>query len=954
MANKHDLPAPPIKSTEGQLLCLTICGYRRPGMSEDDYRRHMTQVSGPMTKELMVKYGIIGWRMLHNTTETRNLMRQLFNEHMINLADFDCFSQVTFKSIDGYKRMREDALYKKQISGDHINFADTQRSMMTIGWVTDVIENGKLVEDSATACRSKKTITIKLQDAAIILGSFLSGSMISLSAMTIPILLETTTDAFQLLCQWTRVYYYGHHVLLGIAIWTFLSYTLVCFRRRKAVTSKLWHLLAVTVLSTVSIILFTLLIMKHTNREIIPYGIHDENDSVGRAQGRQNGIHGLCNSSLFLLSQMLTLSTCFRLYRLYCKSNSKILKIYPTFFAVAIEYYLLIIFAFILTFLYLSLSFCPENRLQMDNLLAEDGEVLAGVESKTWAQLSMFEHVERGLRRNPHGPAVVCLMEQSISIQNLVTACSGTSEGNESNGFQCHSATPKLTSFTLTYTQLHHTALRIATGLLAVGVQPNTTMIMLIPNGAEYAILLWTCILLRITYVNLDPSLLDMSSSAALKQMLQMARPQLVVAPDTCSGKMIDIAISELGLPQPVRICLSDSVLSSTGWKSFVAVAAHANSQRLLEDESLGLAARHHNPNRINSIMFTSGTSGMPKGCPQTVAAMSYALHSQEWLIDPDSGAAKYALMQAHNSRGIAPAQTLQTWRAGGAVVFTGQSFSVPDAIKAIDLVGASFLVLTPPMVHEFAIELAKISLDLSCVRRIQIGGDAVTKEVLIKCAALFPQAQVCVNQGMTEGPGVFTWPFLGTRPETTPFIGGQICPVGVVAPGAKIRLRSIAHEGVVRIGELGELHISCPSIIKSYLGGRSADMFYNDTEGGWFNTRDMAMIDENGLVFIMGRRKDMIQRAGVMIAPAIIESCISTLIRSQVILGAQPIAVVESFTNVSVEQVKQHVCTAIGDEYALGGVVCLKQLGLARFPVNATHKIIKSELQEAVLKYWK
>ncbi|KAJ6279554.1 hypothetical protein J3E71DRAFT_363972 [Bipolaris maydis] len=602
----------------------------------------------------------------------------------------------------------------------------------------------------------------------------------------------------------------------------------------------------------------------------------------------------------------------------------------------------------------------------MDNLLAEDGEVLAGVESKTWAQLSMFEHVERGLRRNPHGPAVVCLMEQSISIQNLLCSKNQSRAQPASGIKEIHPRSSAIegnsTSFTLTYTQLHHTALRIATGLLAVGVQPNTTMIMLIPNGAEYAILLWTCILLRITYVNLDPSLLDMSSSAALKQMLQMARPQLVVAPDTCSGKMIDIAISELGLPQPVRICLSDSVLSSTGWKSFVAVAAHANSQRLLEDESLGLAARHHNPNRINSIMFTSGTSGMPKGCPQTVAAMSYALHSQEWLIDPDSGAAKYALMQAHNSRGIAPAQTLQTWRAGGAVVFTGQSFSVPDAIKAIDLVGASFLVLTPPMVHEFAIELAKISLDLSCVRRIQIGGDAVTKEVLIKCAALFPQAQVCVNQGMTEGPGVFTWPFLGTRPETTPFIGGQICPVGVVAPGAKIRLRSIAHEGVVRIGELGELHISCPSIIKSYLGGRSADMFYNDTEGGWFNTRDMAMIDENGLVFIMGRRKDMIQRAGVMIAPAIIESCISTLIRSQAIvvpvphpvLGAQPIAVVESFTNVSVEQVKQHVCTAIGDEYALGGVVCLKQLGLARFPVNATHKIIKSELQEAVLKYWK
>lgn len=70
-------------------------------------------------------------------------------------------------------------------------------------------------------------------------------------------------------------------------------------------------------------------------------------------------------------------------------------------------------------------------------------------------------------------------------------------------------------------------------------------------------------------------------------------------------------------------------------------------------------------------------------------------------------------------------------------------------------------------------------------------------------------------------------------------------------------------------------------------------------------------------------------------------------------VLGAEPIAVVDSFTNTSAEQVKQHVRIALGKDYALGGVVCLKQLGFDDFPVNATHKIIKSELQEAVLKYW-
>lgn len=45
----------------GKFLCLTICGYRKKGMSERDYRHHMTQVSAPMTKDLMVKYGIVRW-----------------------------------------------------------------------------------------------------------------------------------------------------------------------------------------------------------------------------------------------------------------------------------------------------------------------------------------------------------------------------------------------------------------------------------------------------------------------------------------------------------------------------------------------------------------------------------------------------------------------------------------------------------------------------------------------------------------------------------------------------------------------------------------------------------------------------------------------------------------------------------------------------------------------------
>jgi hypothetical protein len=48
---------------------------------------------------------------------------------MVNIADYDCFSQVVFRSVEDYKRIKDDPWYKEHLVGDHENFADVKRSL---------------------------------------------------------------------------------------------------------------------------------------------------------------------------------------------------------------------------------------------------------------------------------------------------------------------------------------------------------------------------------------------------------------------------------------------------------------------------------------------------------------------------------------------------------------------------------------------------------------------------------------------------------------------------------------------------------------------------------------------------------------------------------------------------------------------------------------------------------
>ncbi|KAL8718831.1 MAG: hypothetical protein Q9225_004076 [Loekoesia sp. 1 TL-2023] len=473
---------------------------------------------------------------------------------------------------------------------------------------------------------------------------------------------------------------------------------------------------------------------------------------------------------------------------------------------------------------------------------------------------SVFAHIEEGLQKNPHEAAVICMHQPADHLSDLVPF---------DHKFQQRGC------LTLTYTQLHRTSLALAAGLTAHGARPNETMLMLVPNGGEYAILLWTCIILRLTFTALDPSILG--TPEELQNYMDVLKPAIVVVPDAVGARAMDDTVENQGLKPPLRISLGSD--SSNGWKSLLDLMTEGVNLPVDKTKFLE-AARRDDPERIHSILFTSGTSGRPKGCPLRVGSMSHILHSQTWLIDKEN--CSFALQQAHNSRAIAPAQTLQTWKEGGAVVMTGRGLVVEDITAAILQFGVTFIVLTPAMVHAIGQELTSRPFDVGSVRTIQVGGDAVTKDVLTKCAALFPRAKVCINHGMTEGGGSFRWPFFNTEIAQIPYFG-EISPVGAVAPGSVVRIWDADRKSVSNTGVPGELHICSASIILHYLGRASESSFYEDEKGRWFNTGDISMINKEDLVFILGRKKDMIKRNSVAIMPAAIESCLEKFIGAQV-----------------------------------------------------------------------
>ena len=580
---------------------------------------------------------------------------------------------------------------------------------------------------------------------------------------------------------------------------------------------------------------------------------------------------------------------------------------------------------------------------------------------------ALFNHLERQLKSNPDGPAVIVTHLNADYFRELIHQ---SHEPQQADGVHP-------TCLTWTYRQMQQAALRIVAGLQQYGVKQGSVIVSLIFNGLEWAILYWACMLGKYTYSALDPGALSAPRAPELRNLFEVLHPDAVFVSDEEGAVSVDKALDSQQKQPNTKIMLEQTDQPRNSWTTLLNLAsAPVSSAKASQIES---EARSDDALRTNVIAFTSGTTtGIPKGCPRTVQGILHQIVGQEW--GSLHGTPMRNLLQTQNFRVLAPIVTMRTWSRGGAIVMPGPRFYPDQFLEAIQKHGATLVLLAPATLHVLDDHSAFERTDKSSLKMVILTADMITEGLYSKAAHAFPNSEIVIGHGMTEGGGAFTWPYLGkTGPQDIPFYAG-IAPLGKVNAGTRLRVADDENKPVKR-GEVGELHFCSNGFLRQYLGGVKSEDFYHDEHGPWFKSGDTGIINDDNWVYILGRKKDIVMRAGIPITPAALESCLDTFLASQVrwlfhtiflfisltymtqtsvlgiphpTLAAEPFAVVQDLKDKTKDDVKKQIIDLFGPDYALGGVATLKDLGLDKFPLNATGKIMKRDLEAPIARYLK
>ena len=483
---------------------------------------------------------------------------------------------------------------------------------------------------------------------------------------------------------------------------------------------------------------------------------------------------------------------------------------------------------------------------------------------------------------------------------------------------------------------------RLAGGLLGLGLQRGDRVGIWAPNCAEWVLVQLATARVGMILVSLNPAY----RTSELEHALRLVGVRALITAEKFKSSDYISMLAEIA-PE-IRDCagstLSLATLPDLQW---IIQLGSPRWPSLLDFESLAATDpasfddRAISPDDPVNIQFTSGTTGAPKGATLSHNNIINNGFFVGELIEFSAADRLCIPVPLYHCFGMVMA-VLNCVTHGSTMIFPSDAFDPGAVLQAVEAERCTALFGVPTM---FIAELSHPDFekfDLSTLRTGVMAGALCPEDVMTQVMERMHMRDVSICYGMTETSPVS----FQTRLDSD--LATRVRTVGSVHPF--IEAKVVDAEGVILPrGQAGELLVRGYSVMRGYWGQPEKTREAVDA-GGWMHSGDLALVQEDGNVRIVGRLKDMIIRGGENVYPAEIENF---LIKHPDIIdvsvfgvphekwGEEVCAWVRARRSIDVDELREYCTGRIAHFKIPTHLRCVDE-----FPMTVTGKVRKVEMR--------
>lgn len=394
----------------------------------------------------------------------------------------------------------------------------------------------------------------------------------------------------------------------------------------------------------------------------------------------------------------------------------------------------------------------------------------------------------------------------------------------------------------LSYAQLRHRAACLAGALARLGVGRQEVVATVLKNRRENVELFWACQWLGAVYMPLSWR----NPPEAVQYCVEDAQAKVVVY-EPVSEELVD------ALDGPIAVGTAGA-------------SADRSYPELLETDPAE-GAFDLDPSATSLMLYTSGTTGRPKGVPRSHHAEGVASLAQALQHGYRPGERTLGVMPLYHTMGI---HSMVSVSLMGGCYLCQTEWSGAEALDLTARERITSLYLAPTLFFDLVEQGRARSHDVSSVRALGYAGAAMTGALVERCEQMFGPEVFVNHYGSTEiycytiGHNQRDKPGNAGRPSVNAWIR-------LVAPEERV-----GPDDLVKPGEEGQIicHMSSDEAFGGYWNRPDADA--KSIREGWYFTGDLGRVDDDGDLWILGRIDDMIISGGENVHPLEVEEVLA------------------------------------------------------------------------------